>query len=335
MKELHGLTRIATNNIICRKQGAETVAAAFTDHFAVTVRMAMDAPRMTCKARTWRMNITLLDDTAFRDALKEQWGRWRRQIHNYPNTFVWRDTYVIRKLKQLLQHERAIRNRDTIDLENHYYDVIYRVARNPTQENRASHLKKLKDEIIRLDSIRQSGVFLDTAERDRFTGEDPTLHHYLKTRKRGTMRTITSTLDENGLLTYEQPGIMHTFVSHMKRRYAYIPIDVRRLAELVRRGMTKLPDAGNDALENPITMDELLQGVRKGKARKSPGHDGISNEFYRMMWDTINREMLDAINLMYLDRSVTEAQKWGTIVCLPKRTDPGGLQAAHPTKRGL
>jgi hypothetical protein len=57
--------------------------------------------------------------------------------------------------------------------------------------------------------------------------------------------------------------------------------------------------AANAALEEPITMDELLTAVRKGKAHKSPGQDGICNEFYKMTWGIIKQEMLDVMNHMY------------------------------------
>jgi hypothetical protein len=71
----------------------------------------------------------------------------------------------------------------------------------------------------------------------------------------------------------------------MTRRNMHIPIDERRIKDLVRCEMNKLPSAANAALEDPITMDELLNAVRKEKARKSPGQDGMCNEFYRMTWD--------------------------------------------------
>jgi hypothetical protein len=38
--------------------------------------------------------------------------------------------------------------------------------------------------------------------------------------------------------------------------------------ELVSCGMNTLPVAANTALEKPITMDELLQAVKKGKANQ-------------------------------------------------------------------
>ena len=86
----------------------------------------------------------------------------------------------------------------------------------------------------------------------------------------------------------------------------------------------------NAALEERVTMEELLNAVRKGKAHKSPGQEGISHEFYRMTWTIIKHNMLDVMNHVYKYGSVTDAQKSGTLVCLPKKADPGGPDDYRP-----
>jgi len=52
-----------------RKQGAETVVATFSDHFAFIVRLNYPHQTIPRKSRLWRMNITLLVDNTFRDTL--------------------------------------------------------------------------------------------------------------------------------------------------------------------------------------------------------------------------------------------------------------------------
>ena len=91
---------------------------------------------------------------------------------------------------------------------------------------------------------------------------------------------------------------MHVFVDHLTRSYAHIPINERRIKELVQCEMNKLPMAANAPLEDPIIMDELLNAMRKGKTRKSPGQDGICNEFYRMTWDGVKENLLDVLKHM-------------------------------------
>jgi hypothetical protein len=131
-------------------------------------------------------------------------------------------------------------------------------------------------------------------------------------------------LDENGIKKTGQTEVMGIFTAHMTRRYAHIQINNRCIQELVSGGMNTLPMAANAALEEPITMDELITTMRKGKAHKLPGQDGICHEFYKVTWDIIKQDMLDVLNHMYKNGSETEAQKSGTLVCLPKKVNPAG-----------
>jgi len=51
--------------------------------------MAFNTPRRKWRARVWIMNITLPEEIAFREALKEQWGKWQRYRHYYPKKVIW------------------------------------------------------------------------------------------------------------------------------------------------------------------------------------------------------------------------------------------------------
>jgi hypothetical protein len=110
----------------------------------------------------------------------------------------------------------------------------------------------------------------------------------------------------------------------MTRRYTRITIDERCIKELVSCWINTIPMRANAALEEQIRMDELLNAVRKEKAHKSPGQDGICHEFYKMAWEIIKQDMLDVMNHMYKHGSETDTQKSGIIVSLPMKSDPGG-----------
>jgi predicted ester cyclase len=92
---------------------------------------------------------------------------------------------------------------------------------------------------------------------DKIEGETLTIHQYLKARKRRTMRTISHVLDEKGVMKTGQTDDMNNFTERMTRRFSHIPIDERRIQELVSCGMTTLPMTANAALEEPITMGKF------------------------------------------------------------------------------
>jgi exonuclease III len=55
-----------TEDLRRQKQGMETIAAAFTDHLAVLLRMAMTTPFIHRGRGIWRMNISYLNDLPFK-----------------------------------------------------------------------------------------------------------------------------------------------------------------------------------------------------------------------------------------------------------------------------
>ena len=54
-----------TKHLRTRKTGVETIATAFTDHFVVILRLAIDALLPLRGRGYWKMNVSLLQDATF------------------------------------------------------------------------------------------------------------------------------------------------------------------------------------------------------------------------------------------------------------------------------
>jgi hypothetical protein len=108
----------------------------------------------------------------------------------------------------------------------------------------------------------------------------------------------------------------------MYKTFDSITIDYDSLQRLLDGRNNTLPDEATVAIDEPIKMDELKRAVMKGKPNKAPGLDGISNDFFRTMWDTLKHELLEVVNDMYTDGQVSVNQKHGMIVCVPKKPRP-------------
>jgi hypothetical protein len=148
---------------------------------------------------------------------------------------------------------------------------------------------------------------MDTADKDKIPGEAVTIHQYIQLRKRRKARAVTIVMDEHGSQTKDQEDIMRSFTDHMTRKYENIPIDEGCIQRKVSFGLKTVPMSANDTLEEPVTMDELLDEVRKGKAYKSPGRNGTCSEFLKATWEVTKQDMLDVINHMHMEGAVTEA----------------------------
>jgi hypothetical protein len=83
-------------------------------------------------------------------------------------------------------------------------------------------------------------------------------------------------------------------------------------------GHQRLPEAWKGTLDRPLTTDEIYRMIHKGGERKAPDRDGISNEFFKTNLEGLKEEMLKIFTQMLAEEKLTELQKRGVMVCIPK-----------------
>ena len=62
-----------SRNLSRHKRGAETRVAAFTDHLAVVIRIALEATTMLRGRSYWKINMALLSEERFQEQLQQCW----------------------------------------------------------------------------------------------------------------------------------------------------------------------------------------------------------------------------------------------------------------------
>ena len=72
-------------------------------------------------------------------------------------------------------------------------------------------LKKLKAELIRLNNTRRQKLNLHTLEQDKIFGENSSLRHLIKARKRQANRAIKKISHDQGITYTESFDIMNGF----------------------------------------------------------------------------------------------------------------------------
>jgi hypothetical protein len=183
----------------------------------------------------------------------------------------------------------------------------------------------MKAKIIRIHSINKRGI-LNTVEKDRILGEEITIHQYIKSRKRRMASTVSQVTDEQGAHQTDQAEILRIFTDHLVKKYERRNVNVKCMHHLLDGGLNTVPLEVNLALDEPLEIEEVCAAVRKGKEKQSPGSDGICNEFFKNTWDVTKQEMVEIINHMYMEREVTDVQKQGIIMCVPKKTHSVGVE---------
>jgi exonuclease III len=105
-----GVTRIdhiyASQEVSARKLGVEAVAAEFTYHLVVCLRMSVDIPKMQRWRGLWKLDSAILMENRCKERLCTQWEQLKRQKGLFPDSTVV-DQYCKKKIRQFFQREQA------------------------------------------------------------------------------------------------------------------------------------------------------------------------------------------------------------------------------------
>jgi len=213
----------------------ETIATAFTDHFAVVIRLAIDAPLPLRGRGYWKMNISLLQDATFMSVVTTQWTRWQQQKGFYPNTVMWWGRYAKRMMRKIFIQEGTSRRRDRQTLENFYYEAIYTALQEDNlRDTTFLKLKQLKAKIVRM-YHEPHQLFLDNDDQNKMEDEEPSLHHLLKRHKSQESRMVNSVYDKAGNIQTTPMNFLRTFTMFMKKKYDTIQVDSDSVNRMLQR----------------------------------------------------------------------------------------------------
>ena len=119
----------ASHTLYGKKRDAETRMAAFTDHLAVVLRIALDITTVRRGRIFWKMNTALLQHL-------RRWNDWSKRAKHYPTLVMWWERGVKVLIKKLFIYEGTVKRREVMQMENFYYACLYDIMRRPSPRGR-------------------------------------------------------------------------------------------------------------------------------------------------------------------------------------------------------
>jgi hypothetical protein len=205
-------------------------------------------------------------------------------------------------------------------MENFYYAAIYDLLGDPGHDaSKLTALRGLKAKIIRLNSSHRKILQVDTSDQDRLAGEDPSLYHLIKPRRRRENQLIKEIVDDDGILQTTSASILKVSAVHFRKKFQPIRSKVQNL-QLTSCDLERILQEINYTLAEPISIKELWTAISKRKSSKAPGPDDICLEFFKVAWEVVKLDLLHILNSMFLSGIIVGNQLQGHIVCLPKNS---------------
>jgi hypothetical protein len=136
-------------NFSGKKLYVDTIAAAFTDHFAVCLWVEVDVPQVRRGRGLWKLNRQLLDDSNIGRHFQQEWTLWRKEQRQNSDIVKWRSWRVKRNTRLCSTREGAQRKREDQMNEHFFYSCIYVISKNPKlPEKKTSKIKSLQGDDV-------------------------------------------------------------------------------------------------------------------------------------------------------------------------------------------
>jgi hypothetical protein len=231
----------------------------------------------------------------------------------------WWAKYAKQRICCFFEHEAKCKAEEQRAHENFLYDCIYEVLRaDGPILGKSVKLKKLHAQIVRIHARRMKGLTVENADNTHFPTEKPSMHHLLQTQKRRERRAITEFTNQRGIRHTTPIGFIKTCTTEIQEKYDKIDTESEDMRDVADEEFETITNESNESIGAPLQESELQDAIKQGARRKSPGPDGISPEFYVVMWEIIKDDMLLLFNKTWEHESLTDEEKQENILCIPE-----------------
>ena len=90
-------------------------------------------------------------------------------------------------------------------------------------------------------------------------------------------------------------------------------------AYLSKINISILTEEQSQTCEGPITEPELLNAIKSIPNNKSPGNDGLTNQFYETFWEEIKIPLCNSITKSYQNGELKTSQRQAVIKLIEKK----------------
>ena len=128
--------------------------------------------------------------------------------------------------------------------------------------------------------------------------------HFIKAKIRNKDSAITSVLDEDGLLHTNPKGMATAANSFWEKIFAKKSIDQHAKHEVLNSIDTAIPLASQTLLNQPdhefLSLEKIKNSIESESLNKSPGQDGLPNEFYEALIPKHNGIILNFLQDVFI-----------------------------------
>ena len=306
-----------------------------SDHSIITLSVEVSGIRRG--NGLWRCNLSLLEDTAFTEMVKEEVGRAKAGADVYVN--------VANKgllLEVLLGNIRSMcirksaqvarKKRETEDnLEKRVDALEVRVGNDKDNAPLLLEYIHAKDELDAFKTNAGIRAMLWSKANWLQLGERPSGYFMKLEKKRQAERVISMLEDSEGNYILEDKNILRFCKEFYNKVHATKDIPQERIVRFMEGiDIPTLDEPDRKACEGPITSVECVNALKTMGNNKAPSVSGFNKEFVLFFWDDLGEIIVDYVNESFRAGKLFVNQRRGILTLLPKAGDQKQLKNKRP-----
>ena len=267
----------------------------------------------------WKLNNSHLDDSAFVDGVR---AVIRDTSNDNFDSFRGLWDVIKFKIKDLAirygkaKKKKTSREKEKLSKEIERIKNINDFIKNDVLRKEMFEAEAKLNDII---STEMRGNI--TRSRARWTeqGERCTRYFFGLEKSNAKKKSISKISSQNSGMIYDQQGISDhvvNFYQHLFTSTNPNPSDIR--SYLSSSNLATIPPDLSSTLDEEFSLVEMDRVVGKLNNNKSPGWDGLTNEFYKLFWVDIRLVLYQALTEGIASGSLSPSQRIGILTIIPK-----------------
>ena len=269
-----------------------------------------------------------------------EWTRIKNAIPFYDFLNVWWEIHAKPQIKRFFIDKGREESSKTYGLLKYLEAKLNRIydKLNKSGQVTYSEIKDVKDRINAIKSDIMEGVKIRNRIQEQIEGERVSAYlvgkqNTLKTKKLITAITVEDNIVDNiqsGTVLNSRNGIEWYMYKYYEKLYEKEKVDERFQTWFLQFLDRNISDIEKDALQRDISETEIFNAIKLLSSNKSPGIDGIPNDFYFKYWGIIKNEVSKVICNIINGMTLQGNQRRAVITLIPKDGDLTLLKAWRP-----
>ena len=333
------IDRFYVRNLANYIEYIKVVHVNFSDHSSI--EMSIKLPEIPKVGRYyWKLNVSMLDRDDIKDEFRTEWNRIKNSINFYDTINDWWVIQAKPEIKKFFKdkgREESAKKYGTLEFLEFKLNRIYDKL-NKTGEINYSEVKGIKDRISAIKAEILEGVKIRSRIQEQLEGEKVSAYLIGKQNSIKSKKLITEIQVEDNIVesmnagsTLNSKDSIEWYVNkYFEKVYKKENADDRFQSWFLQFLDCKLTEVDKQSLGKEVTEEEIANAVKFLNCNKSPGIDGIPNDFYLKYWDIIHKEVSQVITSIINGLFLQGNQKRAIITLIPKDGDLTQLKSWRP-----